>query len=208
MNAYERWIAATVCGSVRGRCGGWTRRMQRTFPELRLVGGFVARADMPPWAGTHLVHAHWWLVTPAGRWSIPPPDNLAGPWSISRSGTRRRCGRWPRTNATRTRQRPHRWGRRHGTWQTRTWRAISASSAWTRQRWRSWRPPGVGRWGCAPRVGGWSPPCPQRLLVRSLTAPSAPSRQAGTRMSTSTSSIVRTPATQCGGEGPGGSTHP
>ncbi len=116
MNAYKRWIAVTVCGSVRGRCGGWTRRMQRTFPELRLVGGFVARADMPPWAGTHLVHAHWWLVTPAGRWSIPPPDNLAGPWSISRSGTRRRCGRWPRTNATRTRQRPHRWGRRQVTW--------------------------------------------------------------------------------------------
>ena len=79
MNAYKRWIAATVCGSVRGRCGGWTRRMQRTFPELRLVGGFVARADMPPWAGTHLVHAHWWLVTAAGQVVDPTARQFGWP---------------------------------------------------------------------------------------------------------------------------------
>ncbi len=79
MNAYKRWIAATVCGSVRGRCGGWTRRMQRTFPELRLVGGFVARADMPPWAGAHLVHAHWWLVTAAGQVVDPTARQFGWP---------------------------------------------------------------------------------------------------------------------------------
>ena len=65
METYERWIAATVRGPVRGRCGAWTRQMQRAFPELRRVGGFVARADLPPWAGVHLVQAHWWLLTPA-----------------------------------------------------------------------------------------------------------------------------------------------
>ena len=57
------------------------------------------------------------------------------------------------------------------------------------------------RWGSV-RSAGSPPPGWRR------TVPCAPSRQARTRMPTSTSSIVRTPATQCGGEGPGGSTPP
>src|SRR2546425_12871953 len=72
MNAYERWITAHVRGNVRGRCAAWTRRMQQTFPELRRVGGFVARADRPPAAGVPQVRAHWWLVTPAGQGVDPP----------------------------------------------------------------------------------------------------------------------------------------
>ncbi len=79
MNAYECWIAATVGGNVRGRCGAWTRRMQRAFPELRLVGGFVARADIPPGAGAHLVQAHWWLVTPAGQVVDPTARQFGWP---------------------------------------------------------------------------------------------------------------------------------
>jgi hypothetical protein len=58
MNAYADWIAATVGGSVRSRCLAWTQQMQRVFPELRRVGGFVAPADRPPWAGAPLVHWH------------------------------------------------------------------------------------------------------------------------------------------------------
>jgi hypothetical protein len=79
MNAYADWIAATVGGSVRGRCLAWTQQMQRVFPELRRVGGFVAPADRPPWAGAHLVHWHWWLLTPAEQVVDPTARQFGWP---------------------------------------------------------------------------------------------------------------------------------
>jgi hypothetical protein len=53
--------------------------MQRTFPELRLVGGFVAPADRPPWAAAPLMHAHWWLVTLAGQVVDPTARQFGWP---------------------------------------------------------------------------------------------------------------------------------
>ena len=53
--------------------------MQQTFPELRRVGGFVARADRPPAAGVPQVRAHWWLVTPAGQVVDPTARQFGWP---------------------------------------------------------------------------------------------------------------------------------
>jgi hypothetical protein len=76
---YAAWIAVTVRGNLRGRCAAWTRQMQRVFPELRRVGGFIAPADRPPWAGAHLVHWHWWLLTPAEQVVDPTARQFGGP---------------------------------------------------------------------------------------------------------------------------------
>jgi hypothetical protein len=80
MTAYERWIATYVRGSVRGRCAAWTRQMQRTFPELQRVYGFVVREDLPPQLGVHRLQGHWWLVTPTG--AIVDPTQRQFGWPL------------------------------------------------------------------------------------------------------------------------------
>jgi hypothetical protein len=79
MEPYQRWIAATVRGNLRGRCAAWTRRMQQTFPELRRVGGIVAPADRSPREGVALVQQHWWLLTPAGQVVDPTARQFGWP---------------------------------------------------------------------------------------------------------------------------------
>ena len=76
---YAAWIAVTVRGNLRGRCAAWTRQMQRVFPELRRVGGIVAPADRPPYAGGHLVQHHWWLLTPVGQVVDPTARQFGWP---------------------------------------------------------------------------------------------------------------------------------